>query len=40
MIVDPPDYDKAEEIYRRGLIQCPEGRNEIYERLKDLKEIT
>ncbi|KYK33635.1 MAG: SEC-C domain-containing protein [Theionarchaea archaeon] len=38
VIVDPPDYDKAEKIYRRGLTQCPGGRNEIFERIKDLKE--
>jgi tetratricopeptide (TPR) repeat protein len=36
-LLDPPDYDKAENVYRLGLDHCVHGRKEIYDRLKDLE---
>ena len=35
--VGPPDYDKAEKIYRLGLARCSTGKDEISDRLTELK---
>ncbi len=35
----PPDYDRAEEIYRMGLARCDTDIDTIYERLEGLEEM-
>lgn len=32
-----PDYEKAEKVYRLGLVHCTDERDEIYERLRELE---